>query len=135
MKISASISLSWLVLMTSLSFGVNFHFCQGDLKSFALFQEAKPCGHADMPACPMHQTMQSEEDCCDTSAEVVKGQDHPISIVTDLVKTTTLAIVHPAFLLEQPLPVSAKISTPKYLNLKPPLIGKQIRVLVQSFLC
>lgn len=135
MKFFASISLSWLVLMTSLSFGVNFHFCQGEMQSFALFKEAKPCGHAEMPACPMHQKMQSEEDCCDTSSEVIKGQEHLISIVTDLVKMTTLAVVNPTFLLEQALPVSTKIATPKYLNLKPPLIGKQIRVLVQSFLC
>lgn len=135
MKILASISLSCTVLLTSLSFGINFHYCQGNMKSFALFQEAKSCHHTDMPTCPMHQNMQDEKGCCDTKSEVVKGQEHLISITTNLVKAVTFAVVCPIFLLEKPHPISLQLSKPEYQNFKPPLIGRQIRVLVQSFLC
>lgn len=131
----ASILLSGLVLLTSMSFGVNFHYCQGEMKSFALFSEAKACDHKAVAACPMHQTMQEKRGCCDDESKIVQGQEHQVSIAKDVVKDLApVAFEAPVF--ENVHQLSFKKATPhKFLNLKPPLIGKHVRVLVQSFLC
>lgn len=135
MRIITSILLSGLVLLTSMSFGVNFHYCQGKVKSFALFSEAKACDHKTVAACPMHQTMQDERDCCDDESKIVQGQEHQIAIAKDVVKDLApVAFEAPVF--ENVILLSFENATPhKFQNLKPPLIGKHLRVLVQSFLC
>ncbi|MDX1940951.1 MAG: hypothetical protein SFU99_10400 [Saprospiraceae bacterium] len=135
MRKLASISLSVLVLLTSLSFGVNFHLCQGEIKSFAFFSEAKPCYHKSAAACPLHQGMQKKNDCCDNQSKLVKGQEHQFAFAKNLVKNS-FTIVYELPVFEYPKLALFEKTTPlKFQNLKPPLIGKHVRVLIQSFLC
>lgn len=123
------------MLLTSLSFGVNLHYCGGEVKNFAFFSEAQTCDHKAVAACPMHQQMQDERDCCDDESKIVKGQEHQATFGKDVVKDfTPVVFVMPVFENTRLL-LFATIVPQKFKNLKPPLIGKRVRVLVQSFLC
>jgi len=73
-----SILLAGLVLISSVGFTANMHYCKGKLKSFSLFGKAKTCHEskpmAMMPNCPHHKKMMEEQagcseedkDCCDS---------------------------------------------------------------------
>lgn len=135
MRITASILLSWLVLSTSMSFGVSLHYCQGKVRSFSFFHEATSCGLGAMAMCPMRQKIQDKSRCCDTKDKVVKGQQHNVVFAAKVFKSV-LAFVA-IITLPEPSPslLSRDHVISKFQNFKPPLIGKQVRVLVQSFLC
>jgi len=73
-----SILLALLVLVSSVGFTANMHYCKGKLKSFSLLGKAKTCHEAKpmtmMPNCPHHKKMmeeqaacsEKEKDCCDS---------------------------------------------------------------------
>ncbi|OYX23438.1 MAG: hypothetical protein B7Z06_10225 [Flavobacteriales bacterium 32-35-8] len=67
-----SVALALLVLVSTMSFTVEKHFCGNTLVETAVFTEAKGCG-MDMTKL---QTVESEKNnCCKNEVEVVKGQD------------------------------------------------------------
>nr|WP_100611820.1 hypothetical protein [Confluentibacter lentus] len=67
-----SVALALLVLVSTMSFTVEKHFCGNTLVETAVFTEAIGCG-MDMSKL---QTAESKKDnCCKNEVEVVKGQD------------------------------------------------------------
>lgn len=67
-----SVSLALIVLVSTMSFTVEKHFCGNTLVETAIFTEVNGCG-MDMSKI---QTPENEKNnCCKNEVEVVKGQD------------------------------------------------------------
>ncbi len=133
-KTFTAISLALLTLVTSLTFSVNLHYCQGKVQRFALFVKAPSCQHSTI-ACPIHGTMQVEKDCCSDETKIVEGQDHETTFAsTIIVDATPIYFAATTFLLDDFFLFIS--DTPSFLHFKPPApSGRHLRVLVQSFLC
>lgn len=66
-----SVGLAVLILLTSIDYTVDMHFCQGNLKSYSLFGQAEKCykGEPSKRQCAAHATDQqkteiSRKACC-----------------------------------------------------------------------
>ncbi|MBT8304642.1 MAG: hypothetical protein KJP09_09250 [Bacteroidia bacterium] len=64
---SLSVALALFVMMSTLSFAFEKHFCGNKLVDVALFTEAKGCG--------MEIPSNTENTCCKDEVDLVKGQD------------------------------------------------------------
>jgi hypothetical protein len=64
-----SISLALLVLVSTMSFTIDAHYCGNILVDKAILSKAQTC--------EMHQQMHSEDEssCCDNEVEIIEGQD------------------------------------------------------------
>ncbi len=64
-----SISLALFVLVSTMSFTIDAHYCGNILVDKAILSKAKTC--------EMHQQMSSEDEssCCDNEVETIEGQD------------------------------------------------------------
>ncbi len=135
MRIFTAISLVLLTLITSLTFSVNLHYCQGEVQSFALFSPAKSCQHLTV-ACPIHGTMQVEKDCCSDETKIIEGQDHEAAFANAVsTSATSVNFAAPAFSVARSFVFINNNRLP-FLHFKPPAPGgRHLRVLVQSFLC
>lgn len=68
-----SITLALLVLVSTMSFTVEKHFCGSILVDTAIFTEAESCAGMDMSK---NETTENEKyNCCKNEVEVVKGQN------------------------------------------------------------
>nr|WP_100615201.1 hypothetical protein [Confluentibacter citreus] len=67
-----SVTLTLLVLVSTMSFTVEKHFCGNTLVETAVFTEAKGCG---MDMSKFQTTENKKNNCCKNEVEVVKGQD------------------------------------------------------------
>ncbi|RIA08837.1 hypothetical protein OE09_0660 [Flavobacteriaceae bacterium MAR_2010_72] len=67
-----SVSLATLVLLSTMSFTIDKHFCGDVLVDSAVFVEAKKCA---MEAYEIEQALITKKYCCKDELEVVKGQD------------------------------------------------------------
>ncbi len=136
LKKIGSLIFGFLVLVASTGFVVNQHYCKGELKTSALFKEAKTCQNHQqtVPSCPLHQNPQNhQDDCCKNLSQKFKADDF---------ENTTQLVVN----LDNNLPTSflkhiliqVSISTVlKPINFQPyqpPLIAQDLTLQVQSFL-
>ncbi len=139
-------SLAFLMFFTSAGFSIDMHFCQGDFKSFSLIGKAKNCHElAQTSTCKHHKvSIQEEEeedcdktekkDCCENrTATLDSDQDQQIQTIdftlTKEVKQFVTAYIY-AFYQDK---LTKKEVIPFALY-RPPLIKRDIPVLIQSFL-
>lgn len=139
-KIFRSISavfLSLLVLISTSSFAMNMHLCMGEVENLAFFSPAEPCElSVDDMAC--HNEIPEPIDhlvntgCCDDREILIEGQDE--LEVTGAASTydLQLAAILYAVVLRPWVPAAA--NTDSFVKYTPPLIERDIPVLVQSFL-
>lgn len=132
------VSLALLLFISSSGIVFSKHYCKGELKSIALFGEAKSC-HDDskMKSCPFHPVSEEEpeeKDCCKNESELVK-LDEDIDIPQfdlDLLEHQELVAV--LLVTADLLSFSLEEKTLHYLNYKPPLIVRNLYVRLQTFL-
>ena len=133
--------MALLMFITSIGFAIDLHYCQGDLKSVSFFSEAKKCHDmVAMTNCSHHQKQQEqsqscpeEEGCCQN--ETFQFQpDHELTIQTfEFVVNKQLQHFLTAYVIvlinqfDEENPIT-------HTYYKPPLIRRDIPVLVQSFL-
>ena len=68
--------MAFVVLMTTMSFTVNMHYCGKALVDYSFFNEAKTCSMKKMQAafnCEM--TTITQKPCCSDKQLIVEGQD------------------------------------------------------------
>ncbi|AXT56825.1 hypothetical protein D1815_14135 [Aquimarina sp. AD1] len=70
-----SISLACLVLLSTLSFTVEKHYCGRFLVDVAVFSKAKDCGMEMMSHSLDHNIEIKKKSCCKNEVIVVEGQD------------------------------------------------------------
>lgn len=139
-----AVSLSAMMLLTSVGFSIDMHYCQGKLKSYSILGKAKSC-HAIARAkitCPHHQKMAvelkgcelGEMDCC--SNKTLHFQLHQLQKAHEAdyaIQSQLPSLVAPVIVFSWPAP-NWTASKPAFAFYKPPLIPKDQIVLKQSFL-
>ena len=136
-----NIILAFVVFLSSSGFVVHEHYCQGELRSFAMFVQASECEkNATGMDClnrkrSYHSRDQgSEHDCCnETSIYHKLDQDQEVTIVpTRLTKNAVMV---------SGMPVPAKpdftwpdIQSPRHSTVQPFIVCDNIAVLLQTFL-
>lgn len=140
-----SLMLASLILLTSFSFSVDMHFCQGQFVSFGIFSKAKSCHElaAKMQACPFHKNkttdslpraaMGEEDGCCKNETVFVQSElEQCFSADENPIEDN-----QPSFLtnisIENPIHLE-NFSINHFQSYKPPLLLRDIPLLIQSFL-
>ncbi len=131
-------ALALLMLISSVGFSVNMHFCMGELASVSLLGKAQACSLA-VSESSCHQSEETEinkMDCCqDSSFSVGSQADFSTSYTVEAPQQARTSLVSLPFLtLDYLLPTSSVITDFPYLAYKPPLLSQNVTVLVQSFL-
>ncbi len=140
--------MACLTLITSTGFAADMHYCQGELKHFSLFGEAKSCHeinankhcksttkttchstpkeNAQAPSC--------QKDCCNNEAAFLSLDTDVVDVSVDKtepISTQWMAVIStPQFTL----PPMFYYSFKHHQNYKSPLLKRDIPLLVQSFL-
>ncbi len=130
-----SFALAMLMLCSSFSYSVSFHYCKGELMGLSILGPAKSC-HEGKASCPRHKEMVDEDDtnnCCTNSDVVIDDldQDYMMSQSAELTQDNIdflIAYLH-SFVSDRT--TSSAIST--YKHYRPPLPAKDIPVLYQVF--
>ncbi len=137
-----SLTLALLIFISSVGFSIDMHYCQGQLKSISFVGKAKSCHEMDAPSamqnCPHHKKMLADKTdkkgCCD---------DRTVLVQSDIDKNLQNAEIHTSPQLEQCIIAYVSVfllgnqlahSTPNYTHYKPPILIRDIPVLIQSFL-
>lgn len=143
-------SMATLMMAVSAGFSVDFHYCQGEFKNFALFKKAKSCHElAEMKAsCHMASDKKStchsakvlcdseeENGCCDNETKLV-NLDIDYNFGSDIINSEFDEELKLSFVLQNSTKLTSSLkSKVPYLNYKPPLIVVDKTILYQSFLC
>ena len=141
-----ALTLAFLMLMTSVSFAVDMHYCDGELKSVSLFGKAQTCHEKaveqDKPACPHHQKMQQQSnddemdknDCCENKTTIIQADDDRAK--SDLVAPTFQQLQQ--FVIAYVIAFHTEITTDKQsiqdISYQSPFISRDIYVLSETFL-
>ncbi len=120
-----------MVLMSTVSWTVDKHFCMGRVMDIAVFGHADDCGMEDAMAAM--QTTGLENHCCDDESFTLQGQDDLKLSLSDLGLDDQLFLV--AFTYSY-IDLFAPISQLPVPNEKypPPLLTKDIQILDEVFL-
>ncbi|MBR9919997.1 MAG: hypothetical protein GYB31_04100 [Bacteroidetes bacterium] len=131
------ILLACLVYTSSVGLVMNSHFCQGELKSHALFSKPESChGNKDAPVCPFHQKAMEQDgednNCCQNKSKLVKEElKTPVQVIDFVDLTPAPAICLPA---KDYSTTEVSAGPIAYLLYKPPIVDKDISTLFQTFL-
>lgn len=119
-----SVFIALLVLLTTVGFTINQHYCGGKLAGTSVYTAAQ-CGCGDS---------KMDDDCCQNESEFyqfvedympsVADQKENLDAVTASIKYVVLNELYNAF----------DSQSSNYLYYKPPLLERDIPVLTQSFL-
>ena len=133
--------MALMMLTTSIGFAMDLHYCQGNLKSISFFSKAKKCHDmVAMTNCSHHQEQQEqsqscseEEDCCQNETFQFQSNQEKAIQTFDFVVNKQLQQFLTAYVMVLTMSFD-EIDTIPYTYYKPPLIHRDIPVLVQSFL-
>jgi len=127
--------LALMVLVSSSSFTVNMHFCGGHMQSVSLIEEADACSmEVQLPPC--HKKLAVKKSgCCEDKHVAFEGKDFNAQ-VQDFSFLTWQAINWVAALpvIMEVIQVNEVLAFSNHTQYKPPIVGRDIPVLVQSFL-
>lgn len=142
-RLVVAASLAALMLLTTVSISVDLHYCQGRIKSFNFAGKAKNCHEiAASRSCPHHASAKQEtaRGCCLQKKGCCSNKTLHAQLLQDRFQASsdfklggngpTLFIPTMAWAS----PVQESFPEPPYRNYKPPLIYRDIPILVQSFL-
>ncbi len=139
-----SLSLAGLMLVTSVGYAIDMHFCQGNLKSYSFFGKAKNCheGEKVNVTCLHHQKISSnseearllKKDCCSNKTLHFQLQQNQINQNSDVLISQPIQ----SFVLPGRIPLWQAINPDQvrsaFEHYKPPSITREIIVLIQSYL-
>lgn len=134
LKSILSFLLALLVLVSASSFNVNMHFCGGHIQSVSLIDESDTCP-MELQLPPCHKNMMKENGCCEDNHLTFEGKDFNY-------QANQLANLSPSFsgfimnlpIIMEIVQVKESIQVSNYSPYKPPLVERDIPVLIQSFL-
>ena len=69
-----SISMALVVLLSTMSFTIDMHYCGGTLVDTAIFQKAKTCG-MEMQESQTKDCSITKKNCCNDKQTVIDGQN------------------------------------------------------------
>lgn len=119
--------MALLVLLSTVSFTVDKHFCGSILVDKAVFSEAQTCGmHADMSS-------SAEDDCCDEEKVLIEGQKELKISFDDLNLEQQVFLASFSYSYLDSFEGEAQAETP-FFHYKPPLLVYDIHLLDETFL-
>lgn len=138
-------SLALLMFITSASFVLDMHFCQGQLKSVNFFGKAKNCHEmaAAMSSCPHHQNSlkqakkgcaMEQKGCCQNKTLTFQADQDQERISSEFTLNIPLQQFAVAWLISFGTSLNVENSQTAYQLYRPPLISRDIYVLHESFL-
>lgn len=141
-----SLTMAFLLFFTSVGFSVDMHYCNGELKSSNLFGKAKSCHEIGqgMKNCPHHKKMLeakkandtklSKKGCCSNQTVHFQfDQDQQQEVHSSVVFNKQLQYFVIA-LVDTFLNTGTQISEKSvYAQYKPPLVPRDIYVLLETF--
>mgnify|MGYP000960796186 CR=1 FL=1 len=137
-----SLFLSSIILIGTMNLQFGVHYCNGEVQSVALFGEAEACAHKRMAerkaGCPFCKSIEKEKDaegCCSDKEVLVEGVDIFDVQDSECVEFTSFN----QFLLFFHVPkeeayIFRYLKCFSWEGYAPPLIKREIVILVQSFL-
>ncbi len=137
--------LALMILVSSMSYTVDFHYCQGQLKSFSFLGKAKNCHEmaSKKASCHHHKTKvddksmtcsEDENNCCSNKTISIESDfDEQIFNLDFLNFESQFIVVAFKYSSFEDLFDDIKEVVP-FAHYKPPLIQKDIPVLFESFL-
>lgn len=127
----SAVILSLLVLVSSTSFMVGFHFCMGEIEEIALFSKAEGCQkEKSLPPCHRHIKVP----CCEDEVVFHEASAFKASIEQVHFETSApIDIEQPLILISEIIP-AAPIARIQYYNYDPPLRPSDLTVKHQVFL-
>lgn len=133
-KSIVSSMLALLVLVSSSSFMVNIHFCGGHVQTVSLIEEAAQCPMEVLPPCHKKMAVKNSR-CCEDKHIAFEGKDFNAK-VQDFSMLTWQAISWVATLpvIMEVIQVNEALAYSNHTPYKPPIVERDIPVLVQSFL-
>jgi len=122
MRKTIAISLIIILLVSTIGVTINKHYCGGKLADVSLFLEATcNCGDSEMSS-----------DCCQLGSEHFQlDEDYSLSYFDFNINPSVTAVLSITYL---DFSNETCFSPVDFLNYKPPLIERNIPLLVQSFL-
>ena len=142
-----SLCLAFMLFASSTGFSIDFHYCQGELKSTQINGKAKKCHElaGKTKHCAHHQDQETSvdktcsedesDDCCSNEIEYFKSDQDQINSVqtinTEILSSYFLIAFVNTYLGNVGLENAQKCRFRVY---KPPLIPKDIPIVHQSFL-
>lgn len=127
--------MALLVLLSTLSFSVDMHFCGDHLVDFSLFEEVEGCAMKAKPAITSSscETMQKDMDCCSDVEFVVEGQQD-LKLSFDQLSFEQQVFLTSFVYSAVSLYESAAESTVRYKDYAPPPLIRNVQILDQTFL-
>jgi hypothetical protein len=127
----SSVVLAFMALVSSTSFVIGMHLCQGEVQNIALFTKANACEkEKSLPPCHRH----AKNPCCEDETVIHEGNDFKASVEQiQLVTPAPIDIDHPLILISEIIP-AAPVARIQYYNYDPPLRSCDLTVEQQVFL-
>jgi len=131
-----------LVFLSSAGFTIDMHYCNNELKSISLIGKAKPCHEPTLKQCPFHKKMQEKsaesskdaKGCCENKTEHFQSdQDQQIQNI-DFKLSQPIQLFITAFITNFISNNGFEKELIVFTRYRPPIIQKDIPVLIQSFL-
>ena len=135
LKPIVSSMIALLVLVSSSSFMVNMHFCGGHVQSFSLIEEAASCPmEVQLPPC--HKKMAVKKSgCCEDKHVAFEGKDFNTQVQDfSMLTWQTINYVGSLPIIMEVIQVNEALAFSNHTPYKPPIVERDIPVLVQSFL-
>lgn len=126
-----SIALIILTLLTSVRCTLNFHLCAGEVQSVAFYVKASQC---DNSRCQSMHVMKTKG-CCEDETFTFKGNDTNTEVKNFVQSVPSFIIITTDFTMLYSLAGLDPASfASDYMFYQPPLVRRDITLLVQSFL-
>jgi hypothetical protein len=127
--------LALLVLVSSSSFMVNMHFCGGHVQSVSFIEDAAACPmEVQLPPC--HKKMAVKKSgCCEDKHVAFEGKDFNTQVQDfSMLSWQTINWVGSLPMIMEVIQVNEALAFSNHTPYKPPIVERDIPVLVQSFL-
>lgn len=139
--------MALLVLVSSTGFSIDLHYCQGKVKSFSFFGEAQSChqpakvSHCSKkrkachaPISDQTQVEDCKKNCCTNQTLTIASNEEAKQLESSEITAQDHSKQLLPILLYNPKWLSTYKTKSPYLNHIPPLLNKNLRLLIQTFL-
>jgi len=129
----AAICMAFVVLLSTMSFTIDMHYCGTTLVDTAIFKQAKSCGMEQQKTSNTNDCSFQKKNCCTDMQLDIAGQDELQLVFANYtpLEVQWLAVFVDSYLARFPLVETTQHSFYKHL---PPLVVRPIYQLDESYL-
>ena len=127
-----SLTMTFVVLFSTMSFTVNMHYCGDTLVETAIFHKAKGCG-MEMEKPSTEGCSITKNNCCDDKQLVVEGQDE-LQLQVDKISFEQQVLIASFVYTYINLFEGLEKNVSSYEEYKPPLVIRQLYKIDETYL-